>query len=129
MDRNRILELALEELKRQKTGINADIEAIQAELTGTGSGIRQNILVPSAGTQRGRTRTPAERKAQAQRMREIWAAKRSQAAKPAASAKTASAAANTKIRSMTAAQKKVLSLKMREVWKKRKAAATKAKTR
>jgi hypothetical protein len=116
MDRNRILELALEGLYRQKAGIDADIEEIQAELTGTGSAVPQTMLVPSAGTPKGRQRTPAERKAQAQRMREIWKKR-----------KAAAAAASTKTRSMTAARKKALSLAMREVWKKRKAAAKKGK--
>jgi hypothetical protein len=123
MERNRILELALEELYRRKAGINADIEAIQAELTGTGSAVPQTILVPSAGKGRGRQRTPAERTQQSQRMREIWVARRAQAAKSAAAAKSAQAAASMKTRSMTAAHKKALSLKMREVWRKRKAAA------
>ena len=58
MDRNRILELALEGLYRQKAGIDADIEEIQAELTGTGSAVPQTMLVPSAGTPKGRQRTP-----------------------------------------------------------------------
>jgi len=122
MERKHILELALEELYRQRAGVNADIEAIQAELTGTGSAVRQTTPVPSAGIKRGRKRTAAYRKAQAQRMREIWAARKAQGAKAAAPAKTASAP-----RSMTAARKKALSLKMREIWRKRKAAAAKAK--
>jgi len=125
MERNRILELALEELKRRKAGIDADIKAIQAELTGTGSAVRQTPSLPSAGKGRGRQRTPAERKAQSLRMKKYWAAKRAQAEKPATPAKTAPAAASTKPRSMTAARKQALSLKMREVWKRRKAAAAK----
>jgi hypothetical protein len=120
MERKQVLELALQELERQKAGVDADIEAIQAELKGTGSAVRQTILVPSAGSPKGRKRTPAERKAHAQRMREIWKKR-----KAAAASKTAPSAASTKTRSMTAARKKALSLKMREVWKKRKAAATK----
>jgi hypothetical protein len=120
MERNRVLELALEELKRRKAGIDADIEAIQAELTETGSPVPQTILVPSAGTPSRRQRTPAERKAQAQRMKKYWAAKRAQADKPAAPAMTAPAAASTKTRSLTAARKKALSLAMKKAWKKRK---------
>jgi len=123
MDRKQILELALQALQQQKAGIDADIEAIRAELEGTGSTIRQTTIVVSVATQRGRQRTPAERRAQAQRMRQIWAARKAKAAKPAA-AKTAPAA-GTKTRLMTAAQKKALSLKMKEAWKKRKAGAGK----
>ena len=127
MERNRILELALEELKRRKAGIDADIEAIRAELEGTGSAVPQTILVPSAGTQRGRKRTPAERKAQAQRMREIWKKRKAAAAaKPAAPAKKP-VAVSAQVRTMTDAQKKTISLKMKEAWKKRRAAAEKGK--
>jgi hypothetical protein len=121
MERNRILELALEELKRRKAGIDADIEEIQAELTGTGTAIQQTPSHPSAGTGKQRQRTPAERRKQSLRMKKYWAAKRAQAEKPAAPAKTAPAAASTKTRSLTAAQKKTLSLKMKAAWKKRKA--------
>jgi hypothetical protein len=127
MEKNRILELALKGLYRQKAGIDADIEAIQTELTGTGSAVPQTILVPSAGTPKGRQRTPAERKRKSLLMKKYWAAKRAQAEKPAAPAMTTPAAASTKTRSMTAARKKALSLKMREVWKKRKASGKKAK--
>jgi hypothetical protein len=111
------LELALNELQRQRAGIDEEIEAIQVELKGTGATVRQTASIPSAGIRRGRTRTAAERKAQAQRMREYWAKKKGKAAKPAP--------ASAKVRTKTAAQKKALSLKMREVWKKRKAAAAK----
>jgi len=125
MQRKQILELALLELQRQKAGINADIEAIRTELESTGSVIPQTPSLASAGTRRGRQRTPAQRKQQSLRMRKIWAARRAQAAKPAVPAKTAPAAASMKSRTMTAAQKKALSLKMREVWKMRKAAEAK----
>jgi hypothetical protein len=125
MEKNRILELALDGLQREKERIEAEMKFIQSELKGTGSAIRQALSLPSAGTRRRRRKTSAERKAHAQRMREIWAVRRVQATKPAAPAKTAPAAASTKTRSKTAAQKKALSLKMREVWKRRKAAAAK----
>jgi len=117
--------LALEELKQRKAGIDADIEAIQAELTGTDSAVPQTVVVPSAGTRRGRKRTPAERRAQGQRMREIWKKRKAAAAKPAAPAKEP-VAVGTQVRTMTDALKKTISLKMKEAWKKRKAAAKKA---
>ena len=123
MDQKQILELALETLNRQKAGIDEEIAAIQAEL-GTRAAFRQTESA-SDGKRRGRRRTAAERKAQAQRMREYWAKRRTQKPKPASAAKPS---AGAKIRSMTAAQKKALSIKMREVWKRRKAAA-KAKTK
>jgi hypothetical protein len=129
MERNRILELALQELDRQKAVIDADIEAIRTELRGTGTRavIRQTPFLPSADSGRGRQRTPAERKAQAQRMREIWAARKAKAAKPAAPAIAAPAASSAKTRSMTAARKKALSLAMKKAWKRRNAAAAKNK--
>jgi hypothetical protein len=123
MDQNRILELALEGLQKQKAGIDAEIEAIQAELRGKGSAVRQARLFPSAVTGK-RKRTPAGRKAQAERMRLYWAEKRAKAAKIAAAPKT-SPSASPKRKAKTAAEKKALSLKMKQIWKKRKAAAGK----
>ena len=59
MDRKQILELAIAELERQKARIEQDLETLRAELSGTGSAVREKEL-PSAGTRR--KRTPAERK-------------------------------------------------------------------
>ena len=124
MERNRLLELALEELNRQKAGLNEEIEVLRNELGGTGAAIRQRQSLPPAGKQRGRKRTPAERRAQAQRMREYWAARRAQSSKPATAAKKIPAA-GAKVRTKTAAQKKALSLAMKKAWAKRKAAGAK----
>ena len=54
-------------------------------------------------------------------MKQYWAAKKLQAAKPSLPAKTSPA--SVKRRPKSAAEKKALSLKMKEVWEKRKAAA------
>jgi len=107
--------------------LGADIEAIRSELRGAGTRavIRQTPSLPSTGSGRGRQRTPAERKAQAQRMREIWAARKAKAAKPAAPVAAPPAASSAKTRSMTAAEKKALSLAMKKAWKRRNAAAAK----
>jgi hypothetical protein len=124
MDRKRVLELAIAELERQRAGIDEEIAAVQAELRGTGSAVRQAVSIPSTGTRGRRQRTPAERKAQAQRMREYWAAKRTkrtQAAKAAPTAKKA-AGVSAKVRAKTEAQKKALSVAMKKAWAKRKAA-------
>jgi len=89
MDRNRVLELALEELNRQKAGVEAEIESLRAELEGTGSAVPQPTSFPSAGIRR--QRTPAEREAQANRMKMYWAAKRAaKTAKPADKKKSSS---------------------------------------
>jgi hypothetical protein len=122
MDQNRILELALEGLQKQKAGIEAELEMIQAELNGVGSAVLRIKVDAAANTGSRRSRTPAERKAQAERMRQYWAAKRGKAAKVATAPKT-SPAAGPKRKAKTAAEKKALSVKMKEIWKKRKAAA------
>jgi hypothetical protein len=124
MDQNRILELALEALQKQKAGIDEEIEMLHAELTGRGSTVREKPSVPASGKAKGRSRTPAERKAHSERMRQYWAAKKGKAAKVTTAPKTAPAA-SPKRRTKTAAAKKALSLKMKEAWKKRKAAAKK----
>ncbi len=116
MDRNRILELAIEGLQKQKAGIDAEIDAIRGELHRGRSGAGQ-AGSSSERTGRKRVRTLAERRAQAQRMREYWAAKR-------LAGKTSHARATAKTKSD--AQKLALSLKMKEAWKRRKAAAAKA---
>ena len=45
MDRNRILELALEGLQKQKEGIDQEIEMVRAELKGGGSTVREAKVV------------------------------------------------------------------------------------
>jgi hypothetical protein len=125
MDRNQLLELALEALQREKEEIKQEIENIQAEL-GTGTAGRHTIPVLLAGTRR--KRTPAERKARSHKMKQYWAAKKVQAAISPTKAKAP--AVSAKVRTKTAAEKKALSLKMKAVWKKRKAAAaTKMKSK
>jgi hypothetical protein len=85
MDQNYILKLAIEELQRQKAGIEAEIEMIRAELAKSGSSaiIRKSKtpVVAAAGAGRKRSRTAAEKKAQSEKMRKYWAAKRSAAKK------------------------------------------------
>ena len=120
MEQRRLLELALQELEHRKAGIDEEIVAIQAELKGTGATVRQTTQAPSGSTGRRRIRTVTEREAQAQRMREYWAARRAKATKTNANAPST---ASTKTRTMTDAQKKTISLRMKQVWAKRKAAA------
>jgi len=128
MDRNRILALAVEELIKQRAEIDAEIVAIRTELNGTGIEAPKQARSAAEKIGRRRSRTPTERRAQAKRMREYWAAKKL-AAKPSTASKMQPAArANAGIKSN--AQKLALSLKMKEVWKKRRAAAAKsAKTK
>jgi hypothetical protein len=122
MERNRILELALEELERQKAAVLAEIETINAELKKAGPQPAKKAKTVTARTGRKSAKTAAARKAQSQRMKKYWAVKK---AKSAAAKKAA--AARPKARAKTAAEKKALSLKMKEIWKKRKAEAAKKK--
>jgi hypothetical protein len=129
MDRQRVLELALQELNRQKAGLNEEIEALRNELEGTEVAIRQTPSFTPVGKQRGRMRTAAERKQHSEKMKQYWAAKKGQVAKPAAAAKKIPTA-SAKVRTKTAAQKKALSLAMKKAWARRKkAAAGKAKAK
>lgn len=77
---NRILELALETLIARKTAIEVEIAEIRSELGGRGSAVksRRRVLPQS---RRRRARTPAERKAQSERMKIYWANKRAEAGK------------------------------------------------
>jgi hypothetical protein len=76
--KQRILELAMEELQRQKAAIDADIEEIQGELRGFKPAVAAKAVVTAKG--RRRSRTSAQRMAQSERMKKYWAAKRSRAA-------------------------------------------------
>ena len=122
MDRQRILELALEGLQKQKAQIDQEIEELRADLNGREAIAQATISLPAAG--RGRASRAAQRKAQSERMRLYWATKRAKAAKVAAAPKTSPGVA-PKRRAKTAAEKKALSLKMKAAWKRRKAAAKK----
>ena len=121
MDRNRILELAVETLEKQKAGIDAEIETVRAELKKIGSGTARKVKPAAASTRRRRLQTQAERKTHSKRMKQYWAAKRAKAAKASAAKK--SSPASGKSRAKSAAEKKALSLKMKQVWKKKKAEA------
>lgn len=113
MNRNRILELAVETLEKQKAGIDAEIETVRAELKGA-----RSAFVP---IKRRKPRSQVKRKSQSNRMKQNRAAKGAKAAKPSARKNLSPAIA--KRRTKSAAEKKALSLKMKQVWKKRKAEA------
>ena len=119
MDRNRILELALEELEKQRKEVEASIAEIRELQGGRQRITTENPAESARVVVKRRSRTPAQRRAQAMRMKEYWAQKRGSAKVSTGVRKPA------KTRTKTAAQKRALSLKMREVWKRRKAAAAK----
>ena len=122
MDRNRILELALEALEKERTDIDAAIAEIRELQDGNKRMIARKPEMSALVVVKRRSRTKAERKAQAKRMREYRAEKKLQAAKASIMPKTP--AADAKVRTKTEAEKKALSLKMKQVWKKKKAEAT-----
>ena len=133
MDWNKLLELALEELNRQRAAVDEEIANVVAELNGTGAIIRQaKSITPSAGRKGGRMKTASERKAHSLRMKGIWAARRAKAAKPAVKPAKAAKPAEPKVPKANAkvsgAKKNARSLAMKAAWAKRKAtAAEKAK--
>lgn len=134
MDKNRILELAIETLEKQKTEIDSEIEKLRSEIKGIKTTPIKKTTSTKPKTKRGKS--AAERRAQSEKMKQIWAKRKSKGGKgkkqektKASPAKPAKAKASSKIRPKTAAEKKALSLKMKEVWKKRRAeSAQKAKT-
>jgi hypothetical protein len=107
----RIFELAIEELNRQKSAIEAEIEAIRGELRGSGA---MRVAKAPAIAEKKRVRSASQRKAQSERMRKYWAAKKL----PAAAAKE-SKKANPKPQKATS---KAISDAMRAYWAKKKAA-------
>jgi len=106
------LELAVEELEKQKAAVDAEIGAIRAELRGSGI-IRtaKPVAIPIAGRRR---KTPAERKALSERMRRIWAARKAAAAKKPIPASP---------KAKRAAVSKAISEAMKAAWARRKAKA------
>lgn len=72
MDRQRLLELALEHLQERKNQIEQELDVVRAEL---GSSNPQNR--PKKRTRRKRRKmTPEERTAHSKRMKEYWAARK-----------------------------------------------------
>ena len=115
----RILELALEALESRKTAIDAEISDIRSQMK-TGARVVPAKAVAPAGGRRS-PRTAAQRKAQAERMREFWRKKRAAAkAKP-----VKKAAAKPKPAQKSAAAQKA-SERMKAYWAKKKAEAAKA---
>jgi hypothetical protein len=104
----RIVELAIEELTRQKRAIESEIETIRAELKG--SGPARLAKAPAIAGKR-RVINAAQRKAQSARMKKYWAAK-----------KLSAAAAKKSRPKPQKATSKAISDAMRAYWAKRKAA-------
>jgi hypothetical protein len=112
MDQNQLLELAVEALARQKAAVDAEIEAIRAELKGAGT--TRTARSVADGVVRKRRMPPAARKAQSDRMKKIWAARKRQAAKKGIP---------SKLKSKRATVNKAISVAMKAAWARRKAKA------
>jgi hypothetical protein len=112
----RILELALEALHKRMAAVNAEIQSLKTQLKG---GVRPKTVAPAAGKRKART--AAQRKAQSEIMKRIWAEKRAkgiQAAKKAVPPKP-------KKGPKSAATRKAQSERMKAYWAKRKASKSK----
>ena len=118
MDRNRVLELALEALEKQR----ADVEAAIAEVEELQGGIPRRIVrrpeLPTLVVVKRRSQTAAERKSQSERMKAYWARKRAESAK--LSAAQAPETATKKRKPKTAAHRRAQSKAMKAYWAKRK---------
>jgi hypothetical protein len=120
MDRFRVLELALQELNRQRAGINEEIAALRQELNSA----PQTRTLLSSVRKRGRKRTTAERKAHSLAMKQYWAARKAHAKKPAAGS-TPITPASAKVKTKDEARSKAISAAMKKAWAKRRATAAK----
>ena len=75
MDKNRILELAIETLERQKAEIDAEIEKIRAELKGQTTSVSRKKNSQTMPKKK-RSMTAAQRKAHSESMKKYWAQKK-----------------------------------------------------
>ena len=75
MDKNRILELAIESLERQKAELDEEIEKIKAQMKGSAAGGGRKTKAP-AKPKKKQSMTPAQRKARSERMKKYWAEKK-----------------------------------------------------
>lgn len=126
MDNKRILELAIETLEKHKAAIEAEIEELRGEMKGEITGeTAKKVKATSPTASRYRPKTPAERKAQSDRMKAYWAAKKSQ---PAIAAAKKPTPAGPKRAPKSAATSKAISDGMRAYWARRKAELASKKT-
>ncbi|MBZ5496602.1 MAG: hypothetical protein LAP85_09380 [Acidobacteriia bacterium] len=85
----RILELAIEALQGRRVAVAAEIDWIRTQLKGGVKAKGPATAAPAAG--RRKARTAAQRKAQSEKMRAYWAAKRKTGTKTKAAKRPASA--------------------------------------
>ena len=112
MDRTRLLELAIEELERNKREIEAEIESLRTDLGAGNRPAKKAVPAPRQSDAAGRRRpkTAAEKKAQSAKMKKVWASRRKKSGVKTKSGRMGSTA---------------ISEAMRVYWAKRKAAEKK----
>src|SRR5690606_4960827 len=71
IERQRLLELALEHLQERKIQVEQELEQVQAELNASRSSTRSQQ--PKRTRRKRRKMTPEERKAHSKRMKQYWA--------------------------------------------------------
>ena len=79
MEKNRLLELAIEGLERQRAALAAEIEALRSEMKG--SPARSAKKAKTATRPKRRAKTAAEKRALSRKMKAIWRKKKAAAAK------------------------------------------------
>lgn len=75
MDKNRILELAIESLERQKADLDEEIKKIKIQMKGPAAGSARKTKAP-AKPKKKKSMTPAQRKARSEQMKKYWAEKK-----------------------------------------------------
>jgi len=113
----RIIELAIEALRNRRSGVEAEIAALEGELRG-----RTALPIPPVAGKR-KPRTAAQRRAHSEHMKAYWAARKARASKAGRARKTVSV--KPKLGPQSAAARKAQSERMKAYWAKRKAAAAK----
>lgn len=71
MERQRLLELALEHLQERKHQVEQELEKVQAELGSSRSSTRSHQ--PKRTRRKRRKMTPEEKRAHSKRMKQYWA--------------------------------------------------------
>ncbi len=107
----KILQLALETLAKQKIAVETEIEGLRAELNGLATTAQFKTHLPAANR---RKRSPKERLAQSRAMKLYWKRRKSEAAAKKSTSRNGK---------LSPAARRAISMKMRAIWKKRKAKA------
>lgn len=124
MEKERVLQLALEAMEQQRLTVEEEIRELTAQLEGRSHIEAMPFAAPSRRRAHRRAKTgpqsAAARRAVSERMKAYWAKRKAQAVRAAAPNKSAPAKPH-----QSAAARKAQSARMKEIWAKRKAEAAK----